>query len=289
VAAAGRYGEILQRLCAAAEAPIMNAAFTQAAQLAQEFGGIAKPTGSGGGEIGVGLFATPEAAGRFRKACAEPLQALEGDLDTLGVRCEFPDNTVGRDLDERDSAEIPAPEPEELAMPTLVTGPPTGLTPPPTGEPAPQIQEDAQEPATERTPPPQEPVEQEPVAQPKPPPRRLLVGLLLFLGLALLGGLAAQRWWPAAPPSPPPRADDRPSQRPVAAPDPTAVPALEQAREVVPTAAQEAKNQRPADEPAPSANPEPESPPRSKRGHRGRAAGDQAPNPRAGKLSVKDF
>lgn len=120
VAAAGKYGELLQGLCAAAGEPIMTQAFTRAALLARELGGIAKPAGAGEGDLGVALFATPEAAQRFRRACSEPLLALDGELDSAGVRCQVVDGVVAADLDESDSVETPAPELDELTMPTIV-------------------------------------------------------------------------------------------------------------------------------------------------------------------------
>jgi phosphomevalonate kinase len=88
VRAAGEYGEALAKLALAAEVPIVSDDFAHAANLAREFGGIAKPAAAGGGQIGVALFATPEAAGLFRRACAAPLGALDGDIDVQGVRCQ---------------------------------------------------------------------------------------------------------------------------------------------------------------------------------------------------------
>jgi mevalonate kinase len=90
VRAAGEYGEELAKLALAAEVPIVSHDFAHAANLAREFGGIAKPAAAGGGQIGVALFATPEAAGLFRRACAAPLGALDGDIDVQGVRCQAP-------------------------------------------------------------------------------------------------------------------------------------------------------------------------------------------------------
>jgi phosphomevalonate kinase len=87
VVAAGKYGEELAKLAAAASVPILTETFAQASELAREFGGIAKPAGAGGGEIGVAMFATPEAAKLFRNACTQPLAPLEGDIEPLGVRC----------------------------------------------------------------------------------------------------------------------------------------------------------------------------------------------------------
>jgi mevalonate kinase len=86
--AAGRYGDRLAKMAAEASVPIMTDAFTLASELAQALGGIAKPTGAGGGAVGLALFATPEAALLFRRACPESLTCLDGHLDGLGVRCQ---------------------------------------------------------------------------------------------------------------------------------------------------------------------------------------------------------
>ncbi len=93
VVAAGRYGEELARLSAAASVPIVTTAFEQASNLARELGGIAKPIGAGGGEIGLAMFATPEAAQLFRTACTNPLVPLAGDLEPCGVRCHNSEKT----------------------------------------------------------------------------------------------------------------------------------------------------------------------------------------------------
>ena len=86
VAAAGRYGRRLAVLGAAASVPIVTDAFKRASELAKELGGIAKPSGAGGGDIGIAMFATPEAAHLFARALPKPLAPLDVDLDRLGVR-----------------------------------------------------------------------------------------------------------------------------------------------------------------------------------------------------------
>jgi phosphomevalonate kinase len=93
VAAAGRYGKRLGLLGAAASVPIVTAAFTRAADLAKELGGIAKPSGAGGGDIGIAMFATPEAARLFARALQKPLVPLDLDLDRQGVRRRVPGET----------------------------------------------------------------------------------------------------------------------------------------------------------------------------------------------------
>jgi phosphomevalonate kinase len=90
VRAAGEYGDALAELALAAEVPIVSDDFAHAARFAREFGGIAKPAAAGGGQIGLAMFATPEAARLFRRACTAQLAALDGDLDVDGVRCQAP-------------------------------------------------------------------------------------------------------------------------------------------------------------------------------------------------------
>jgi phosphomevalonate kinase len=90
VAAAGRYGKRLGLLGAAASVPIVTPAFTRASDLAKELGGIAKPSGAGGGDIGIAMFATPEAARLFARALQKPLVPLDLDLDRQGVRRRVP-------------------------------------------------------------------------------------------------------------------------------------------------------------------------------------------------------
>ncbi len=108
VVAAGKYGEELARLSLAASVPIVTAAFERAADLARELGGIAKPIGAGGGEIGLAMFATPEAAQWFKKACADPLVPLEGDLEPFGVRCRNPEKTSEDAIDVREAVVVEA-------------------------------------------------------------------------------------------------------------------------------------------------------------------------------------
>ena len=93
VAAAGRYGKRMAVLGAAASVPIMTDAFTRASDLAKELGGIAKPSGAGGGDIGVAMFATPESSRLFARALQKPLAPLDVDLDRIGVRRRLPDET----------------------------------------------------------------------------------------------------------------------------------------------------------------------------------------------------
>jgi phosphomevalonate kinase len=90
VAAAGRYGKRLAELGTAAGVPIVTPAFSRATELARELGGIAKPSGAGGGDIGIAMFATPEAARLFARALPHPLLPLAVALDGLGVHRRLP-------------------------------------------------------------------------------------------------------------------------------------------------------------------------------------------------------
>jgi len=97
VAAAGRYGARLAILGAAASVPIVTHAFTRASELAKELGGVAKPSGAGGGDIGIAMFATPETARLFARALPRPIVPLNVDLDRLGVRRRSPGETSTED------------------------------------------------------------------------------------------------------------------------------------------------------------------------------------------------
>jgi phosphomevalonate kinase len=85
VVAAGRYGRQLAELGKAAGVKIVTEAFERAAALARELGGDAKPSGAGGGDVGVALFATPEAAALFARACQPALSVLDVSLAHAGV------------------------------------------------------------------------------------------------------------------------------------------------------------------------------------------------------------
>jgi hypothetical protein len=271
IAAAGRYGEILQGLCADAQAPIMNDAFARAAALAHELGGMAKPTGAGAGEMGVALFATPEARDRFCKACSDPLRALAGDLDTGGVRCEFPDNAVVADLDERDSAEIPDAEPDEFDMPTVKTASP--------------IAANLNEAVTARNPAESEPEVADSGPGEKPArSRHWLVLVLVGLALALAGGLGWYHW--LRPPVPVARPSLPERSQPAA---PTSVPptTVEEEPSTAPSAAVPVP--APAEETQPATDSETPSAPIPRRKPPGRAGKSRAHVHRAGTLSADDF
>ncbi|MGA7742851.1 MAG: hypothetical protein WBP56_20780 [Polyangia bacterium] len=85
VVAAGLYGRQLAELGKAAGVKIVTPVFERAAALARELGGDVKPSGAGGGDIGVALFATPEAAALFARACQPALSVLDVFLARSGV------------------------------------------------------------------------------------------------------------------------------------------------------------------------------------------------------------
>jgi hypothetical protein len=75
----------------------------QAVELATQIGGIAKTTSAVHSDLGIAMFATPEAASLFARACLPPLVPLCLDLDRSGAR---------RLNQTRPSAEIHTPIPE---------------------------------------------------------------------------------------------------------------------------------------------------------------------------------
>ena len=105
IASAGRYGQCTLQLARAASVPLRSEAFVQAMALAKEIGGIAKTTNAERGDLGIAMFATPEAASLFFRACQPPLVPLRVELDRSGVRCLVVAQTG-------DSAAVHTPAPE---------------------------------------------------------------------------------------------------------------------------------------------------------------------------------
>lgn len=101
VQAAGAYGEELAELARAAEVPIVSEAFAQAGKLARQYGGIAKPAAAGSGEIGIALFAAPDAASAFRRACVAPVVPFAAGIDMSGARCRLSSADQSADVAER--------------------------------------------------------------------------------------------------------------------------------------------------------------------------------------------
>ena len=90
IASAGRYGQCIVQLAAAASAPMQSGTFMNAMELAKEIGGIAKTASPSRGGMGVAMFATPEAATLFVRACQPSLIPLSFELERSGVRCQAP-------------------------------------------------------------------------------------------------------------------------------------------------------------------------------------------------------
>jgi phosphomevalonate kinase len=82
----GRYREAMAALGEAAGVPIVSADHASIAELAADSGGAAKPSGAGGGDVAVALFADPGSASRFRSDCGRRgLQVLELAHDAQGL------------------------------------------------------------------------------------------------------------------------------------------------------------------------------------------------------------
>lgn len=86
LAATNAYHETLLELGNSARLPIVTPVFEAAAQLARSLGGAAKPSGAGGGDLGIALFADAASAASFTAGCPEGLSVLEVRPEPLGVR-----------------------------------------------------------------------------------------------------------------------------------------------------------------------------------------------------------
>jgi len=86
-------GLALTTLGDAAEVPIVTPPFARAAAIAAELGGGAKPSGAGGGDVGVALFPDREAALTFIQRISEE-RAPDGALQILDLKID--DNGLSR-------------------------------------------------------------------------------------------------------------------------------------------------------------------------------------------------
>ena len=86
LAATNAYHETLLELGHSARLPIVTPVFEAAATLARSLGGAAKPSGAGGGDLGVALFPNAAAASDFSSRCPGGLSVLEVRPEHLGVR-----------------------------------------------------------------------------------------------------------------------------------------------------------------------------------------------------------
>jgi len=85
--AARDYGATLAELGAAASTPIVTSRFRLAAEIGAALGGAAKPSGAGGGDIGIAFFAEQGAVDEFcsRLAVLGGVTVLNIDVNTTGV------------------------------------------------------------------------------------------------------------------------------------------------------------------------------------------------------------
>lgn len=81
------YGRAMGALGDAAGIPIVNDTLRKVAELARQSGGAAKPSGAGGGDVAIALFADQAAETRFRALCEDSkFTLLATELGAPGVR-----------------------------------------------------------------------------------------------------------------------------------------------------------------------------------------------------------
>jgi phosphomevalonate kinase len=91
LAAARTFGAALADLGAKSGVPIITTRFEIAADLAINLGGVAKPSGAGGGDIGIGLFGDEDAARTFTSRVEQlGLRVLDAPLEPKGVHRRLP-------------------------------------------------------------------------------------------------------------------------------------------------------------------------------------------------------
>lgn len=89
IAATKGYGLAMGQLGRSAGVPIVTPELAQIAELARTHGGAAKPSGAGGGDVAIALFADHASAEAFDAACADKgLDRLDLQLGAEGVRAE---------------------------------------------------------------------------------------------------------------------------------------------------------------------------------------------------------
>jgi phosphomevalonate kinase len=92
VAAARGYGDALDALGRAADAPIVLPPFAELARLAECADAAFLPSGAGGGDVAVWLGLAPPSAAFVERAGALGMRALGLSLDHGGVRPQLPDD-----------------------------------------------------------------------------------------------------------------------------------------------------------------------------------------------------
>jgi mevalonate kinase len=90
IAAADAYGLGLSALGEAADVTLVTPALAATARLARELGGAAKPSGAGGGDVGVAFFDNAEAAEAFSARCPEQVLVLDIRLGAAGAHRRVP-------------------------------------------------------------------------------------------------------------------------------------------------------------------------------------------------------
>jgi phosphomevalonate kinase len=84
------YGQALAEMGAEAELPIMTPALAKAEALARTLGGAAKPSGAGGGDVGIAFFSESEAAEAFVTRCPDEVLVLDIRLGANGAYRRLP-------------------------------------------------------------------------------------------------------------------------------------------------------------------------------------------------------
>lgn len=87
---ADAYGQALEALGQDAGLAIVTPTLRQAATLARSLGGSAKPSGAGGGDVGVAFFAEKPAADDFRARCSDKVLVLDIGLGATGAYRRLP-------------------------------------------------------------------------------------------------------------------------------------------------------------------------------------------------------
>jgi phosphomevalonate kinase len=82
--------QALSALGQAADLPIVTDEVARATEVARHFGGAAKPSGAGGGDMGVAFFAEERAAREFAARCPEGLLVLDLQLGATGAYRRLP-------------------------------------------------------------------------------------------------------------------------------------------------------------------------------------------------------
>jgi len=89
LASTDAYGRAMGALGEAAGIPIVNDTLRKVAELARRSGGAAKPSGAGGGDVAIALFADQASETRFRALCEDAkFTLLATELGAPGVRLE---------------------------------------------------------------------------------------------------------------------------------------------------------------------------------------------------------